>query len=67
MIPMWDKLADGVSKQQLYEVVLKNRNDELRISWEHNGLLHLCSLDTLENVKDEDLADCDDFTVWVKK
>ena len=66
---MWEKLADGVSKDQLLAIVLKNATayENIRLSWEKNGLVHMCSLDVLDNVNDEDLEEVDNFTLWATK
>ena len=66
---MWEKLADGVTKDQLLTVVLKNATayENIRLSWEKNGLVHMCSLDVLDNVNNEDLEEVDDFTLWATK
>ncbi len=67
MIPMWKKLADGVTKDQLLSIIAQNAKlfAKIHLSWEKNGLTHMCSVDVIGDIHDEDLEGVNDFTIWV--
>ena len=64
---MWKKLADGVTKDQLLPIIAQNTKlfDKIHLSWEKNGLTHMCSVDVIGDIRDEDLEEVNDFTIWV--
>ena len=64
---MWKKLADGVTKDQLLPIIAKNTKPfaKIHLSWEKNGLTHMCSVDVIGDIRDEDLEEVNDFTIWV--
>lgn len=64
---MWKKLADGVTKDQLLSVIAQNTEpfDKIHLSWEKHGITHMCSVDVIGDIRDEDLEGVNDFTIWV--
>jgi len=61
---MWEKL--GETRIEILPIFLARHSEytNIRLSWERNGLLHMCSLDTIEDIPDEELEGVEIFTVW---
>ena len=66
------KLSDvGLKVGSLIEApgLYKNATayENIRLSWEKNGLVHICSLDAMMDVPNEELEGVEVFTVWTTK
>ena len=62
---MWEKLADGLTQEQLVSFILVAVKDqlykEIRISYEKDNVVFLHSLSDIDNIQDW----ANDFTIWV--
>ena len=61
---MWERL--GETRVEILPIFLAQHSKytNIRLSWERKGLLHMCSLDTMVDIPDEELEGVEVFTVW---
>ena len=61
---MWEKL--GETRVEILPIFLAHHSEytNIRLSWEKKDLLHMCSLDTIADIPDEELEGVEIFTIW---